>query len=115
MCWKDGQQLAGSLSVITLDGGPDGEIALHSSDHGGTMIVGDALINFEPYGFTLLPAKYCTNSKQLHKSLHKLLAYSFERMFFAHGTPILARARARIEQLLDNDWSGNADDNRNER
>ncbi len=98
---RDNQQLAGTLVAITLDGGPLGEIALHCPDHGGTVVFGDALINFEPHGFGILPAKYCTNAKQLRQSLRKLLDYSFERMFFAHGTPILKKARARVEQLLD--------------
>ena len=75
-------------------------MALHYDDDGGTMVVGDALINFEPHGFALLPAKYCPNSKLMRRSLAKLLDYSFERMLFAHGTPILSGARASLEQLL---------------
>jgi hypothetical protein len=98
---RDNQELAGTLVAITLDGGPCGEIALHCPDHGGTVVFGDALINFEPYGFGILPPKYCTNPKQLRQSLCKLLNYSFERMFFAHGPPILKKARARVEALLD--------------
>ena len=64
-------------------------------DDGGTLIVGDALINFEPHGFAFLPPKYCSNPKQMRRSLRKLLDYDFERMLFAHGTPILHGARAR--------------------
>jgi hypothetical protein len=36
----------------------------------------------------------------MRHSLSKLLDHSFERMFFAHGTPILMGARRRLEQLL---------------
>jgi hypothetical protein len=58
------------------------------------------LINFEPYGFVLLPAKYSSNFKLMRRSLSKLLDYSFERMLFAHGLPILSHARERLELLL---------------
>lgn len=64
------------------------------------MIIGDALINFEPYGFTFLPDKYCSDARELRASLRKLQSLSFERMLFAHGTPILANARERLTQLL---------------
>ena len=63
--------------------------------------VGDAMINFEPYGFTLLPAKHCSNQKQLLRSLRKLLDYNAERILFAPGTPILSRASERVQGLLD--------------
>jgi hypothetical protein len=88
------------LTPVTLDGGPPGETAIHFADNDGTMVIGDALINFEPYGFTLLPAKYCSNFKRMRASLSKLLNYSFERMLFAHGTPLVSGARARLEMLL---------------
>jgi hypothetical protein len=84
-----------------IDGAPVGEIAIHLEDRNGTMVIGDALINFEPYGFALLPPKYCTDAKVMRRSLAKLLDYSFERMLFAHGLPILAGARERLAQLLN--------------
>jgi hypothetical protein len=97
---RDGETLSKGLTAIAIDGGPAGEMALHYSSSGGTVIVGDALINFEPHGFGLLPAKYCVDSKLMRRSLEKILNYTFERMLFAHGTPILSDARARLEQLL---------------
>jgi hypothetical protein len=48
----------------------------------------------------MLPAKYCEDANLLRQSLAKLLNYAFERMLFAHGTPILGRARAHLEELL---------------
>jgi hypothetical protein len=89
-----------ALTAVEIEGGPSGEIAIHFAGGDGTIVVGDALINFEPYGFALLPAKYCSNFKVMRRSLSKLLDYSFERMLFAHGLPILAHARERLEQLL---------------
>lgn len=97
---QDGQALAGGLTAIAIDGGAAGEMALHCFQNGGTMVMGDALINFEPHGFGLLPSKYCLDPKLMRRSLRKLLDYSFERIFFAHGTPILSGARAKVEQLL---------------
>lgn len=91
----------GDLAAIEIEGAPKGEIAIFSDADGGTIIMGDALINFEPYGFALLPAKYCSDAKQMRSSLLKLLDYSFKRMLFAHGMPILSCARRRLEQLLE--------------
>jgi len=98
----DGQRIANQLEV-TIDGTPPGEIALYHSPNGGTLIVGDALINFEPYGFTFLPRKYCRNQKEMWRSLRKLLGLEVERMLFAHGTPLLSGVSARLRQLLDLD------------
>ncbi len=99
----DSDKIHEELTVIGLEGAADGEIALHYAPDGGTFIIGDALINFEPYGFTFLPAKYCSNQKQMRRSLRKLLAYKAERMLFAHGTPILSDASQRLRALLDSD------------
>jgi hypothetical protein len=97
---EDKSQISAGLSAIELPGAPVGEIALHFDEAGGTIVVGDALINFGPYGFGLLPAKYCSDFKLMRRSLPKLLDYPFERILFAHGTPILAKARERLATLL---------------
>lgn len=99
----DGAQLCDGLSVIALDGAAPGEIALHHGANNGTLIVGDALINFEPYGFTFLPAKYCLNAREMKQSLRKLLGRRFERILFGHGMPILSGGSARLQRLLDVD------------
>jgi hypothetical protein len=90
--------LSADVQMIDLPGAPAGEIALVSSN--GELVVGDALINFEPHGFTFLPNKYCTDAKEMRRSLRKLLSYSFERIFFAHGNPITSNAHQRLESLL---------------
>ena len=97
---QDGEVFSQGLTAVAIEGGPAGEAALHYNDSGGTMVLGDALINFEPHGFGLLPAKYCLDSNLMRRSLGKLLDYAFDRMLFAHGTPILFGAHARVEQLL---------------
>jgi glyoxylase-like metal-dependent hydrolase (beta-lactamase superfamily II) len=100
---QDKEEIEPGLMAVALDGAPAGEIALHYEADGGTLIVGDALINFEPHGFALLPAKYCRDFKLMRRSLPRLLDYAFERMLFAHGTPILSGAHARLERLLAGD------------
>jgi hypothetical protein len=97
---QDKGRFAPGLTAVAIEGGPVGEIAVHHEADGGTMVVGDALINFEPHGFALLPAKYCSDFKLMRRSLSKLLEYDFERMLFAHGTPLLSGARGRLEHLL---------------
>jgi Metallo-beta-lactamase superfamily len=92
---------APGLMAIPVDGAAAGEIAIHWQQERGTVVMGDALINFEPYGFTFLPSKYCSNFKLMRTSLAKLLDYSFERMLFSHGEPVLSHARERLEALLE--------------
>ena len=96
---SDGLQV-GPFRAIKIDGAADGEFALYHPDDGGALIVGDALINFEPHGFDLLPQKYCNNQKQMIRSLRRLLDLDFNRVFFAHGNPIITRARERLASLL---------------
>jgi glyoxylase-like metal-dependent hydrolase (beta-lactamase superfamily II) len=95
-----GGEMMPGIAAISIEGAASGEMAFHFADSGGTLVVGDALINFEPYGFTLLPAKYCLNQKLMRGSLRQLLDWPFERLLFAHGSPILCSARARLETLL---------------
>jgi len=101
----DGDEICDGLRVIGIAGGPLGEIVLHYAVDGGTLIVGDTLINFEPYGFAFLPAKYCSNQKHMRHSLRKLLDYKAKRILFAHGAPILADGSERLRALLN---SGNS-------
>lgn len=98
-----GDTVIEELHVIEIDGATLGEIALYTPENGGTLVIGDALINFAPYGFALLPRKYCTNQKQMRRSLRKLLDRDAQHMVFAHGSPILSRATDRLRQLLDVD------------
>jgi glyoxylase-like metal-dependent hydrolase (beta-lactamase superfamily II) len=98
---KGGTKICDELEVIAIEGAVAGEIALYHPPNGGTVILGDALINFDPQGFAILPKKYCLNQKELWQSLRELLARPAERMLFAHGTPILSRANARLRRLLE--------------
>jgi len=98
-----GSKICPELEVIAIEGAVAGEIALYDPLKGGTLIVGDALINFDPTGFAVLPRKYCLNERQLRQSLWERLTRPVERILFAHGTPILSGATARLRQLLNVD------------
>jgi len=98
-----GRKICAELEVIAIEGAVAGEIALYDPLKGGTFIVGDALINFEPSGFTVLPRKYCLNERQLRQSLWERLTRPAERMLFAHGTPILSEANTHLRRLLESD------------
>jgi glyoxylase-like metal-dependent hydrolase (beta-lactamase superfamily II) len=100
---KKSTAIGGELEIIEIEGAVAGEVAIYHASNGGTLIVGDALINFEPYGFSFLPRKYCLNQKQMWSSLRELLARPAERLLFAHGVPILSGATARLRRLLDVD------------
>jgi hypothetical protein len=93
--------MADALEIIPIAGAPSGEIAIFSEGNGGTLVIGDALINMEGYGFTFLPAKYCEDAKLMRKSLRRLLEFKFERLLFAHGAPIISGARRRLAALLE--------------
>jgi len=97
---NDGGEILPGVAAITIAGAASGETAFHFAENGGTVVLGDALINVEPYGFALLPAKYCSDQKQMRRSLRRLLDWPFERLLFAHGTPILVSACERLERLL---------------
>ncbi len=95
----DGQTVAsGLLRAIELPGAGPGEMALVAA--GRSLHLGDALINLEPDGLGILPAKYCDDHRVLQKSLRKLLPFEFGILTFAHGLPIASRARQRLHQLL---------------
>jgi hypothetical protein len=100
---KNGTAIGGELEVVEVEGAVAGEIGLYHASNGGTLIIGDALINFEPYGFSLLPRKYCLDEKQMRSSLCELITRRAERMLFAHGVPILSGATARLQRLLGAD------------
>ena len=93
----EGDTALGHLAVIEIAGAPPGEIALHGD---GILCVGDALIHLEPMGFSLLPEKYCTDAREMRRALGKLLRFDFEVLTFAHGLPLVAQARRRLENLL---------------
>jgi glyoxylase-like metal-dependent hydrolase (beta-lactamase superfamily II) len=96
----DGERVKTDLEIITIEGAVPGEIAIFSEANAGSLIVGDALINVEPYGFAFLPSKYCDDHRQMRRSLRRLADREIKRMFFAHGLPIASRAGPRLRALF---------------
>lgn len=94
---REGEQVGGALGVIEIGGAGAGEVALISASG---LHLGDALINLEPHGLTVLPEKYCSDPKKLHENLRKLLNVDFPLMTFAHGLPLLNRPKESLVQLL---------------
>lgn len=87
------------LQIISLPGGPGGEIALFDSEK-KLLIMGDALVNLPTRGLEVLPANYCDDEPLLRKSLANLLALNFDRLLCAHGSPIMTGAKLQLEELL---------------
>lgn len=97
----DGGRIGDELTVVSIEGAAPGEVAIHWGRAGGTVVMGDALINFGSHGFGFLPAKYCSDPKRMRQALRKLLNFDFERLLFAHGNPIVSQARQRFADLLE--------------
>jgi hypothetical protein len=94
---RENDVIAGALTILELPGFAAGEIALHGRD---VLMVGDCLINLDPLGFSVLPAKYCGDEKLGRASLRKLLRFRFEVLTFAHGPPLVNDPYGRLEALL---------------
>ena len=95
--FEDGETVFGA-KAISLDGFAVGETAFWRD---GLLFLGDALIHIEPYGFAMLPDKYCEDPKAARESLKKLLPCPAETLTFAHGLPIVARAAERLAALVN--------------
>lgn len=95
---QEDEALADGLTVCTLPGGAPGELALVND--GRALHFGDAVINLPPFGFSLLPEKYCQDARLLRESLRKLLRRPAPILTLAHGLPLVTDAPARFAQLL---------------
>jgi len=95
--FEEGEVLFGGVEAISLEGFARGETALWRE---GVLLLGDALINVPPYGFSMLPDKYCEDPKAGRQSLKKLLRLPVETVTFAHGLPIVSQARERLAGLI---------------
>ncbi|NBS06149.1 MAG: hypothetical protein EBS69_01870 [Verrucomicrobia bacterium] len=84
---------------VPLSGAGEGETAYFHPES-KSLVVGDALINLPPHGLTLLPDKYCTDPIQLRQSVRRLSQLPIERIFFAHGAPIVHDGLSVLNPLL---------------
>jgi len=95
--FRSGDPVAGMKS-ISLPGFGPGETAFL---HEGALIFGDALINLQPEGLRLLPAKYREDKKQALLSLPALKELNPRVLLFAHGQPIVQEAALRLAFLIE--------------
>jgi glyoxylase-like metal-dependent hydrolase (beta-lactamase superfamily II) len=92
---SDGELLWETLRAIALPGGSPGETAYHAP---GVLVIGDALTNLD--GLEVLPEKYCSNLPVLLNSLRALRPLQFDIACFAHGLPIVGKARERLAGIV---------------
>ena len=92
---KDGELIFQTLKAIGLPGGGSGETAYLAAD---VLVIGDALTNLD--GLQILPDKYCTNLTLLIESLRGLRSLDFDTVCFAHGLPIIGKAREKVAAIV---------------
>jgi glyoxylase-like metal-dependent hydrolase (beta-lactamase superfamily II) len=92
---KDGELIFQTLKAIGLPGGSSGETAYLAPD---VLVIGDALTNLD--GLQILPDKYCTNLTLLIESLRGLRSLDFDTVCFAHGLPIIGKAREKVAAIV---------------
>jgi glyoxylase-like metal-dependent hydrolase (beta-lactamase superfamily II) len=92
---KDGELLFGMLKTIGLPGGGSGETAYLAPD---VLVIGDALTNLD--GLQILPDRYCKNFPLLLESLRVLRSLNFDIVCFAHGLPIVGKAKEKVTEIV---------------
>lgn len=85
--------------VHSLAGGAPNESAWLLPER-SLAVFGDAVVNLPGRQLELLPAKYCENPALLRTSVAHFALRHFEHAVFAHGTPLLANASAKIAALI---------------
>src|SRR5207245_9208100 len=65
----DADKICDGLTVIGIEGAAEDEIALHYAPDGGPFVIGDALVDFARYDFTLLPGKSCSHQHEVRTTL----------------------------------------------
>jgi glyoxylase-like metal-dependent hydrolase (beta-lactamase superfamily II) len=96
----DGEKLPGGLKAIHLPGATPGGVAFYSKMNGGTLMLGDSILNHREKGLMLLPDQYCEDGRLAKQSLNKVLDLRFKIVTFAHGDPICQNAKKQIAAIL---------------
>ncbi|MBI1929252.1 hypothetical protein HYR99_34025 [Candidatus Poribacteria bacterium] len=110
----DGETLLAGLTTIEMPGTATGETIFRREQGGGTLIAGDALMNFPPgerglimrlIGFHenlgTMPKLFMKDKKLAAESYQKLLDYDFDHILVSHGSPILSRAKKKLRVALE--------------
>jgi glyoxylase-like metal-dependent hydrolase (beta-lactamase superfamily II) len=110
--FQDGDLLWNLIEVIHV---PDvhfpEEVAFLVKENGGVMIVGDVVCGGRkdmgiPDGEISIPisfAKYIADIQKARISLRRLLDYPFEKMCFAHGSPVFNRPKDVLKRFIDDE------------
>ncbi len=94
-------ELLYGLAPMVIAGGSAGETAFYHKEM-GLIVVGDAVLNLSSEkGLEILPDKYTDDPSKMKESLKKLLDLDFHTMAFAHGTPIVGRAKDALRAALE--------------
>ena len=110
----DGETLPGGLTAITMFGTTPGETVFQHNPEAGTLITGDALMNFQPgergllmrligfpEGLDTMPKLFMKDKKLAAESYQKLLDYDFDQILVSHGAPILSGAKEMLRIILE--------------
>ena len=96
----EGERLPGGWRVVFVPGKSVGEIALHSSEGGGVLLVGDTLIGEPPGGVRLLPDAKLEDKVQLMQSLRKIAQLEFETLLVGDGNSIFGGADRIVRKFV---------------
>ena len=107
---QDGEVLWEMIEVIHIPNVSFAdEVSFFVRREGGTLIVGDALCGGRkdrgvPDGSLWVNGpEYFPDLQAARRGLSKLMAYSFERLCFAHGSPVMRRSKEKLKELIEND------------
>jgi glyoxylase-like metal-dependent hydrolase (beta-lactamase superfamily II) len=106
---REGDPIGGALRVIDLPGKSAGEIGLYfdparhavSSQMGGILLLGDAIIGNPPGALSLIPTPELDNPARLKRSLRKVLDYDFEVLLLCDGNAVLTGAKREVAGFLN--------------
>jgi hypothetical protein len=94
----EARSLAGNLKVLEISGAVSGEIALLHP--GGSLHIGDAVVNLESTGLAPLPDKYCVDPGRLKESLRALPVEGVDLVTFAHGPALCQEGGRKLRALF---------------
>ena len=110
----DDETLPGGLKSIEIPGASIGETIFRYNQGGGTLIVGDAIMNLQPgdrglimrlvgfpEGLGLMPKLVMTDKKRAAESYRNLLNHDFDRILVSHGSPVLNDGKKQLEDAIN--------------
>ena len=103
---QDGDLIADVLRVIHVPGHTTGNIALYFEKE-KTLFAGDAVFGAGGYKGVLSspPKVYSDNVEQARESIHKILAFPFEKALLSHGEHLMGNAREQMRIMLEKEES----------